>query len=130
MSRDREDIGNRANPEPAILTDSGARAFAPGSVVLVTLNQPREKFWGAVMAVSTAGIAMRGVDLNSFEDFIRQVKIGAQVAPHAVFFPMHRVERMELDTRDGDIPSMQERFEGKSGATFRKMFGASEPRLA
>ncbi len=124
MSRDREDIGNRANPEPATLTDSGSRAFAPGSVVLVTLNQPREKFWGAVMAVSTAGIAMRGVDLNSFEDFIRQVKIGEQVAPHAVFFPMHRVERMELDTRDGDIPSMQERFEGKSGATFRKMFGA------
>jgi hypothetical protein len=100
----------------------GVAPFSPGSVVLVTLNQPREKFWGAVMAVSTAGIAMRGVDLNSFEDFVRQVKIGEQVAAHAVFFPMHRVERMELDSRNGDIPSMQERFESKSGTTFRKMF--------
>ena len=104
------------------LPQQDAAPFAPGSVVLVTLNQPREKFWGAVMAVSTAGIAMRGVDLNSFEDFIRQVKIGDQVAPHAVFFPMHRVERVELDTRNGDIPSLRERFESKSGLTFQKMF--------
>ena len=118
-----EGMSPRASDDPAFgSSQSGTVPFNPGSIVLVTLNQPREKFWGAVMAVSTAGIAMRGVDLNSFEDFVRQVKIGDQVAPHAVFFPMHRVERMELDTRNGDIPSLQERFESKSGVTFQKMF--------
>ena len=117
-----EDIGNRAAPEAGSLAPFGAASFSPGAVVLVTLNQPREKCWGAVMAVSTAGIAMRGIDLNSFEDFVRQVKIGEQVAPNAVFFPMHRVERMELDARNGDIPSMRERFESKSGVPFQKLF--------
>jgi hypothetical protein len=96
--------------------------FSPGAVVLVTLNDPREKYWGAVLAVTPAGLAMRGMDLNSFEDFIRQINNGEEVSPHVVFFPMHRVERMEADVRDGEIPSMQERFEAKTGRRCMAMF--------
>ena len=47
---------------------------------------------------------------------------GDPVAPAAVFFPMHRVERMELDLRSGDIPSLGERFEGKVGRTASSVF--------
>jgi hypothetical protein len=32
-----------------------------------------------------------------------------------VFFPMHRVERLELDLPDGDIPSLSQRFAAKTG---------------
>jgi hypothetical protein len=92
--------------------------FAPGAVVLVTLNHPREKYWGSVIAVSPAGISLRGVDLNSFEDFARLIKAGEDVVPSAVFFPMHRVERMEMDSRNGDIPSLQERFFSKTARNF------------
>jgi hypothetical protein len=92
--------------------------FAENSVVLVTLNSPREKYWGSVIAISSAGISLRGIDLHSFEDFARQVKNGEEVQPNSVFFPMHRVERMELDVRNGEIPSMQERFAGKCGKEF------------
>jgi hypothetical protein len=92
--------------------------FAPGAVVLVTLNHPREKYWGSVIAVTPAGISLRGVDLNSFEDFARQVKAGEDVVPSAVFFPMHRVERMEMDSRNGEIPSIQERFFSKTARSF------------
>src|SRR5438552_284977 len=92
--------------------------FAPGAVVLVTLNHPREKYWGAVLAIIPAGISLRGVDLNSFEDFARLVKAGEDVVPSAVFFPMHRVERMELDSRNGEIPSIQERFFSKTARSF------------
>jgi hypothetical protein len=99
-----------------------AAPFAAGSVVLVTLNNPREKYWGAILAVTPAGVALRGVDLNSFEDFIRQVNQGDDVAPHTVFFPMHRVERMELDVRNGEIPAMQERFENKTGRSCAHLF--------
>ena len=113
-----------SKPERAPNSESQGAAFAPGSIVLVSLNSPREKFWGMVLELQPAGVSLRGIELNCFEDFSRQVKAGDPVTPNAVFFPMHRVERMELDTRDGDIPSMQERFEGKSGSTFRKMFGA------
>ena len=99
--------------------------FAAGAVVLVSLNSPREKFWGAVLAISAAGVSLRGIELQSFEDFARQVKSGEQVTPNAVFFPMHRVERIELDQRNGDIPSMQDRFHSKTGQSFPEMFSPS-----
>lgn len=99
--------------------------FSAGAVVLVSLNGPREKFWGTVLAISAAGVSLRGIELQSFEDFARQVKSGEQVTPNAVFFPMHRVERIELDQRNGDIPSMQDRFQGKTGQSFSEMFSPS-----
>jgi hypothetical protein len=106
--------------------------FAQGSVVLVTLNHPREKFWGAILAVSPAGVSIRGIDLNSFDDFGRQVLAGEGVAPHMVFFPMHRIERMEVDVRNGEIPSLSERFEAKTarrcGDLFSGNFEASPSR--
>lgn len=100
----------------------GSAPFAEGSVVLVTLNHPREKFWGAILAVSPAGVAVRGLDLNSFDDFGRQVLAGEPVAPHLVFFPMHRIERMEVDVRNGEIPSLSERFEAKTTRTCGDLF--------
>jgi len=99
--------------------------FKAGAVVLISLNSPREKFWGSILAVSAAGVSLRGIDLQSFEDFMRQIRAGEEVTPNAVFFPMHRVERMELDQRNGEIPSMQERFETKTGHTFHGLFSAS-----
>jgi hypothetical protein len=96
--------------------------FAAGSIVLVTLNTPREKYFGVVLAISAAGVALRGVDLNSFEDFMRQVRAGDDVMPNSVFFPMHRVERLEIDTRNAEIPSMQERFEQKTSKPFLSYF--------
>jgi hypothetical protein len=92
--------------------------FATGSVVIVTLNMPREKFWGALLALTPAGASLRGIDLNSLEDFARQVRDGDDVNANVVFFPMHRIERIESDARNGDIPSLQERFENKAGRAF------------
>jgi hypothetical protein len=100
--------------------------FSSGAIVLVSLSNPREKFWGAILAISAAGVSLRGIDLQSFEDFMRQVKAGDEVAPGAVFFPMHRVERIELDQRNGEIPSMQDRFESKTGQSFHGLFSPAE----
>lgn len=115
----------KPQPEP-LLTERRATPTAPpfraGSFVLITLNSPREKFWGAVLEITPAGLSVRGVDLNSFEDFARQLRAGDPVAPAAVFFPMHRVERMELDLRSGDIPSLGERFESKTGRAATGVF--------
>ena len=99
--------------------------FAEGSVVMVTLNNPREKYFGAILAVTPAGVALRGMDLNSLEDFMRLVREGEEVYPNAVFFPMHRIERLEMDARNADIPSLQERFETKTGKSFRDFFPAT-----
>ena len=97
--------------------------FSKGAVVLVTLNSPREKFWGAVLDISPSGIAMRGIDLNSFDDFARLINAGENATPASVFFPMHRVERIELDARNGDIPSLSERFENRTGKPFTSLSG-------
>jgi len=95
--------------------------FVPGNVVVVTLNMPREKFWGTLLALTPAGASLRGIDLNSLDDFARQVRDGDQVDANIVFFPMHRIERIESDDRNGEIPSLQERFENKAGRTFKSL---------
>ncbi|MGH2397385.1 MAG: hypothetical protein ACRD2Q_11750 [Terriglobales bacterium] len=100
-----------------------AAAFRAGALVLVTLNTPREKFWGAVLEITPAGVSIRGLDLNSFDDFARLLRAGEPATPGMVFFPMHRVERMELDARNGDIPSLRERFEEKTGVDIAASLG-------
>jgi hypothetical protein len=107
--------------EPEGVPSNGATQacpFAPNAVVLVTLNNPREKYWGAVIAINPAGISLRGIDLNSFEDFAKLLKSGEDVAPNTVFFPIHRVERVEMDSSNGEIPSMQDRFFSRTGSRF------------
>jgi hypothetical protein len=97
--------------------------FDPGATVLVTLSAPRQKFWGVLLEVSAAGISLRGLDLNSFDDFVHLVRSGEPACPAAVFFPMHRVERMEADEHSGDIPSLKERFQEKTGRSLAHLFG-------
>jgi len=89
--------------------------FSTGTVVLVTLSSPREKFWGVILSLSNAGISLRGCELNSFEDCVSMVKSGEGFAPGAVFFPMHRVERMEADASSNGLPSLSERFANQTG---------------
>ena len=107
------------------MDSSGDALFSKGAMVLVTLNTPREKYWGSVIDISPSGIAMRGIDLNSFEDFARLIKSGENATPASVFFPMHRVERIELDARNGDIPSLSERFEKRTGQEFAALAGVA-----
>ena len=89
----------------------------PHSIVVVSLHTPKEKIWGELLAISTAGITVRGVDLNSFDHFIRQINEpdGERVGVPTLFFPMTRVERITLDEPTGSIPSMDEVFGRKVG---------------
>ncbi len=89
----------------------------PHSIVVVSLHSPKEKVWGELLAISPAGITMRGVDLNSFDHFVRQVNQpeGERIGLPTVFFPMTRVERVALDEPTGSIPSMDELFARKVG---------------
>lgn len=102
-----------------------AARFAAGVVVLVTLNSPREKFWGSILDISPAGLSVRGLDLNSFDDFVGLVRSGEPASLGAVFFPMHRVERVEIDAHNGDIPSLQERFRAKTEHEFAELVNAA-----
>ncbi len=106
-------------------TAESATPFAPGSIVIVTLAAPREKFWGALLGISQAGVAFAGIDLNSFDDFVRLLKAGESATATTLFFPMHRVERMELDAAAGALPSLAERFQIATGTTIEKLLMGS-----
>lgn len=91
------------------------------SVVVVTLHTPREKIWGELLSLNTAGITVRGIDLNSYDDFVRQVLHPEQdrVGLPTLFFPMQRVERISLDEPSGSIPSLADLFEQKVGRSLK-----------
>jgi hypothetical protein len=92
-----------------------AAQFVPGAIVIVTLSNPREKFWGMILALAPEGLSLSGVELASFEDLTVMVKDGEPFSPAVVFFPMHRIERVELDLPDGNLPSLSQRFLAKTG---------------
>ena len=89
--------------------------FQPRTMVVLTLGNPREKFWGVLLALSPEGVSLCGIELASFEDLVSMIKEGEQVSPGVVFFPTHRMERMELDLPDGNISSLCQRFAAKTG---------------
>lgn len=89
--------------------------FRAGALVIATLANPREKFWGAILHLSPIGLSLRGVDLSSFDDFTAQIRDGEPFAAGVMFFPMHRVERLELDLPEGTLPSLAQRFAQKTG---------------
>lgn len=89
--------------------------FSPGALVIATLSNPREKFWGMILALAPAGLSLSGAELASFEDLTVMVRDGEPFTPAVVFFPMHRIERLELDLPDGGLPSLSQRFLSKTG---------------
>ena len=107
-------------------TGKAGDPFVPGAVVIVTLCNPREKFWGMILALAPAGLSLSGIELASFEDLTVMVKEGEPFTPAVVFFPMHRVERVEMDLPDGNLPSMSQRFVSKTGLQPSVSLAASE----
>ena len=99
------------------------------SIVIVSLAGPKEKIWGQLLALSAAGITVRGIQLDSFDDFVRQV-LGheeATVGLTTAFFPMHRVERISQDEPSGSLPSLADRFRRSVGVTIQEYLGMDQP---
>jgi hypothetical protein len=113
-------ISVRASSPNALLWSPGQPAGAqmePHSIIVVSLHTPKEKVWGELLAINVAGITLRGIDLNSFDHFIRQINEPdtERVGVPTLFFPMTRIERITLDEPSGSIPSMDELFNRKVG---------------
>jgi hypothetical protein len=100
---------------PAGNHNAPSEIFVPGAMVIATLSNPREKFWGMILALAAEGLSLSGAELASFEDLAVMVRDGEPFTPAVVFFPMHRIERVELDLPDGNLPSLSQRFLTKTG---------------
>lgn len=86
--------------------------FAPNALVIVNLVNPKEKFFGVLVALSPAGVTMRAINLDSFEDWIHQIARDEEldIVMMTMFVPLFRVERIFLDEPSGAIQSYAQRF--------------------
>ncbi len=105
------------NPE----VKSGIRA---GSPILVILHTPREKSWGILDEISPAGVFLRGLDLNAFDDWVRAMTHNEPfVGVGDLFFPMWRVERISKDESSGGVPSLCSQAEWRTGRSVKELLG-------
>ena len=99
--------------------------FDPSSLVIVNLINPKEKFFGMLTALSPAGVTVRGINLDSFEDWIREIAHDDE--PNfglvTMFFPLFRVERIFLDEPAAQIRSYGQRFEEVTGVPLAAYLG-------
>ena len=101
--------------------------FEPSALVIVNLVNPKEKFFGILVALSPAGATLRAVNLDSFDDWVRQVARGEEVTIDLVtmFVPLFRVERIFLDEASGTIKSYTQRFEDAVGRSVQQYLNQS-----
>jgi len=100
----------------------------PEAVVIVYLKEPKERFWGVMRSLDATGTSILGVDLMTFDDWVRSLseESGARIFPSLVFFPLQRVEKILLDTAAGDIPSLWQRFEERTGQNLHAHLGLGD----
>ena len=92
----------------------------PGRAVFAVMHSPREKCWGLLDEISPAGVFLRGLDVNYFDDWLKSVTSGEpSISASSLFFPMWRVERLSLDEPSYGMPSMADQVELRTGLDFR-----------
>jgi len=104
------------------MRSSGERAgsgleIEQGSLVVIHLINPTEKFWGVLQDLGVAGVTLRGINLSSFDDWMSQAVRGKEqtLGLSTMFVPLFRVERVFLDETVGEVESYQQRFRRRVG---------------
>jgi hypothetical protein len=100
----------------------------PGSIVIVHLINPTEKFFGILQDLAVAGVTFRGISLSSFDEWMAQaVRPGDQtLGLSTVFVPLFRVERIFLDEAVGEVESYRQRFSKRVGMPVERYLGLEE----
>jgi uncharacterized protein (UPF0248 family) len=93
-----------------------------GSLVIVHCSDPKEKLWGVLARLDEVGAVVRGLDLDSVEDWLRQERTGSQtlIGPSTCLIPMHRIVRIDLDESSGVFESFGDRFSTACGRDVRE----------
>jgi hypothetical protein len=83
-----------------------------GSLVIINCGSPKEKLWGVLLRLDPVGAVVRGLDLDSVEDWIRQERndSGSLITPFTFLIPTHRILRIDLEEGGGPVESFGDRF--------------------
>lgn len=107
-----------------------SRKISTGAAIVVVLHSPREKCWGILDEINTAGVFLRGLDLNSFDDWLGALLHNEPfVGPSDLFFPTWRIERISRDETAGAVPSLCEQVEKRTGKRIKDLFTVDATRL-
>jgi hypothetical protein len=86
------------------------------------LHTPREKCWGVLDDLNQAGVFLRGLDLNAFDDWVSALVHNEPFIGFGdLFFPMWRVERISKDESAAGVPSLCEQVEKRTGLTIQEL---------
>ncbi len=97
--------------------------FCAWQPVVAYLHTPKEKVWGLLISINTAGVTVRGLDLTAFEAWMRQEarQQETMIGLTTLFYPASRLERLELDETVGPVLSLADRFEAEVGQTVHEV---------
>ena len=84
-----------------------------------------EKFWGVLLNLDQSGLALRGINVSSFDDWMFQVarREAHSLGLSTMFVPLFRIERIFLDEQIGEVESYRQRFEQQVGETVESYLG-------
>jgi hypothetical protein len=92
-----------------------------GSLVILHCGNPREKMWGVLQRLDATGVVIRGLDLETVEDWLRQERADGDrsIGPTTFFVPMARVLRIDLDESTMVVESYADRYSAACGGDVR-----------
>ena len=93
--------------------------FPTGSIIICHLVNPTEKFWGVLESLDASGLVMRGISVESFDDWMMEAsrKESPTLGLATMFVPLFRVERIFLDEQVGEVESYCQRFAERVGTS-------------
>jgi len=110
-------------------TSEADAGIARGAAVVIVLHTPREKCWGVIDEINPAGVFLRGLDLNAFDDWLSALMHSEPFIGFGdLFFPMWRVERIARDEAAGGVPSLSEQVEKRTGLSLQELLRTDDSR--
>ncbi len=95
---------------------TGDKNIEVNSLVIAYLESPKERYFGIVLSMREAGIVLRGMRVESFDDWLREVAKGrGGSSVSTFFFPWRRVEKLILDEDKEEVLSFAETFKRRTG---------------
>ncbi len=94
------------------------------SLIVAYLKEPREQIWGVLLSFEQSGVIVKGISLESFEDWCRQIAKGDEsIGLSEMFIPSLRIVKILLDEKVGSLPSFSEKFQKMVGKDVQEWLG-------
>lgn len=108
---------------------AGAHPFAAGTLAVLYANEPRSRMIGVVRALDAVGVALLGLDLAAWDDWVAQWVRGERgpLTPSLQFFPLARIEKLQADEDAPDLPSLGRQFAERTGFALTEALGGGDP---